>query len=180
MPDRPSVVAFDVIGTLFPLDPLREPLVGLGLPPQALEVWFARTLRDGFALAASGAFRPFAEVATGTLVGLLAEHGRPDGPPDRLRQYPGRPGSCERHVGLPAGLRLLDPGEERFRLHARLVRRIDRGRGPRPAAGSGGAPDPDATGVRRTRPDRGDRRARDHPGAYLARGPAGGTVTGRL
>src|SRR4051794_10425443 len=80
MPNRPSVVAFDVIGTLFPLDPLREPLVGLGLPPQALEVWFARTLRDGFALAASGAFRPFTEVSTGTLEGLLAEHGRPDDP----------------------------------------------------------------------------------------------------
>src|SRR4051794_15533673 len=80
MPDRPSVVAFDVIGTLFPLDPLREPLVGLGLPPQALEIWFARTLRDGFALSASGAYRPFAEVATGTLEELLAEHGRPDDP----------------------------------------------------------------------------------------------------
>src|SRR4051794_3554457 len=80
MPDRPSVVAFDVIGTLFPHDPLREPLVGLGLPPQALEIWFARTLRDGFSLAASGAYRPFTEVATGTLEGLLAEHGRPDDP----------------------------------------------------------------------------------------------------
>ena len=54
MPTRPQAVAFDVMGTLFPLDPLREPLVGLGLPPQALEIWFARTLRDGFALAAAG------------------------------------------------------------------------------------------------------------------------------
>src|SRR3954447_9240298 len=80
MPARPSVVAFDVMGTLFPLDPLRDPLVGLGLPPQALEIWFARTLRDGFALAAAGAYRPFIEVATGTLEGLLAEHDRPDNP----------------------------------------------------------------------------------------------------
>src|SRR4051812_45680819 len=80
MPARPLAAAFDVIGTLFSLDPLREPLVGLGLPPQALEIWFARTLRDGFALAASGAFRPFTEVATETLEGLLTEHGRPDDP----------------------------------------------------------------------------------------------------
>src|SRR5947209_4933901 len=77
MPPHPAAVAFDVIGTLFSLEPLRGPLTELGLPPYALELWFARTLRDGFALAAAGAFRPFHEVATGTLEGLLAEHGRP-------------------------------------------------------------------------------------------------------
>ena len=77
MPARPSAVAFDVIGPLFPLDPLREPLVGLGLPPQALEIWFARTLPDGFALGAAGAYRPFVEVATGTLEGFLAQRRSP-------------------------------------------------------------------------------------------------------
>jgi 2-haloacid dehalogenase len=97
MPTRPLAVAFDVMGTLFPLDPLREPLVELGLPPQALEIWYARTLRDGFALAAAGAYRPFIEVATGTLDGLLAEHGRPDNPSGisdvlaRLSRLPSRP-----------------------------------------------------------------------------------------
>ena len=97
MPARPLAVAFDVMGTLFPLDPLREPLVGLGLLPQALEIWFARTLRDGFALAAAEAYRPFVEVATGTLEGLLAEHGRPDNPSGiadvlaRFSRLPSRP-----------------------------------------------------------------------------------------
>ena len=97
MPARPLAVAFDVIGTLFPLDPLREPLVELGLPPQALEIWFARTLRDGFALAATGAYHPFVEVATGVLDGLLAQHGRPENPSgvsdvlDRFSRLPGRP-----------------------------------------------------------------------------------------
>ena len=47
MPRRPQVVAFDAIETVFSLDPLRDRLVTLGLPPHALEVWFARTLRDG-------------------------------------------------------------------------------------------------------------------------------------
>ena len=76
MPRRPAVVAFDAIQTVFSLEPLRDRLVALGLPGHTLELWFARTLRDGFALAAAGVFRPFAEVAAGTLEGLLAEHGR--------------------------------------------------------------------------------------------------------
>jgi 2-haloacid dehalogenase len=114
MPRRPAAVAFDVMETLFPLDPLREPLVGLGLPPQALEIWFARTLRDGFALAAAGAFRPFVEVATGTLRGLLAEHGRPPDPSacsgvlGRLSRLPARPDAGAAMMRLrEAGIRVL-------------------------------------------------------------------------
>jgi 2-haloacid dehalogenase len=76
MATRPQSIAFDVMGTLFPLDALRDSVTKLGLPPQSLEVWIARTLRDGFALAATGAFQPFHEVAAGTLDGLLAEHGQ--------------------------------------------------------------------------------------------------------
>jgi hypothetical protein len=34
MRTRPSAVAFNVMGTLFPLDPLREPFVGLGRRPR--------------------------------------------------------------------------------------------------------------------------------------------------
>jgi 2-haloacid dehalogenase len=113
-PARPTAVAFDVIGTLFPLDPLREPLVALGLPPHALEIWFARTLRDGFALAASGSFRPFDVVATGTLEGLLAEHGRPPDPAgvsgvlSRLSNLPARPDAGAAMVRLRGrGIRVL-------------------------------------------------------------------------
>ena len=59
---RPQVIAFAVVETLFPLEPLRQRLVDAGQPPGVLELWFARLLRDGFALAASGGDRPFAEV----------------------------------------------------------------------------------------------------------------------
>lgn len=76
---RPTAVAFDVIGTLFSLEPLRERLTGVGLRSNTLELWYARTLRDGFALAASGMFRPFLDVARGTLAGLLAVHDRAAG-----------------------------------------------------------------------------------------------------
>ncbi len=55
---RPDVVAFDVLETLFSLEPMRAKLIGLGLPAEALELWFARLLRNAFALDASGTFKP--------------------------------------------------------------------------------------------------------------------------
>ena len=53
MSPRPHVVAFDVIETLFSLEPLRARFEQAQLPPDALELWFAKTLRDGFALASA-------------------------------------------------------------------------------------------------------------------------------
>jgi 2-haloacid dehalogenase len=70
MPRRPLVVAFDIIQTVLSIEPLREEFTRSGLPGEALEIWFGRTLRDGFALAASGTFQPFARVAKGTLQGV--------------------------------------------------------------------------------------------------------------
>lgn len=73
MKQRPKVVAFDVVETLFSLEPMRERLRVLGLPGEALEIWFARLLRDAVALDASGTYKSFGEVARGTLEVLLAE-----------------------------------------------------------------------------------------------------------
>ena len=50
---RPAAVAFDVIETLMPLAPLRDRLAAVGQPPDLLELWFTRTLRDGMALSAA-------------------------------------------------------------------------------------------------------------------------------
>lgn len=80
MIDRPAVVVFDVNETLFSLEPLRLRLARAGLPGKTLELWFAQTLRDGFALSACGAPRPFLEVAEGTLRMLFARHGLEDTP----------------------------------------------------------------------------------------------------
>ncbi len=60
---RPRVIAFDVIETLFPLEPLRQRIIDAGQPGHVLELWFTRLLRDAFTLAASGGYRPFAELA---------------------------------------------------------------------------------------------------------------------
>jgi 2-haloacid dehalogenase len=70
---RPRVIAFDVIGTVFPLEALRPAIVGLGLPPAGLEGWFAAALRDAFALSAAGDFEPFTTVLRGALDQVLAE-----------------------------------------------------------------------------------------------------------
>lgn len=77
MRPRPTVVAFDIIETVFSLETLRERLEGVGLPGTALEVWFARILRDGFALETTDVYKPFAEVASATLANLLTEYDLP-------------------------------------------------------------------------------------------------------
>lgn len=71
----PEAVAFDVIETIFSLEELRPRLVAAGLPSEALELWFAQILRDGFALDASGVYRPFRDVAYATLETFIGERG---------------------------------------------------------------------------------------------------------
>ena len=72
---RPEAVVFDVIGTLFSLDPLRGVLEAAGVPGDALEALFAETLRDAFALAATGVFQPLRDVLGANLDALLCRHG---------------------------------------------------------------------------------------------------------
>ena len=57
-----GAVIFDIIGTCFSLDKPRQRLVELGAPPHALELWFAQTLRDAFALSHAGSYLPLKEV----------------------------------------------------------------------------------------------------------------------
>ncbi len=83
-PKRPKVVAFDAIGTMFPLDPLRPSLVALGLPRSGLEGWYATALRDALALTAAGDFKPFTTVMEGALDQVLGEQGL--APPRAARQ----------------------------------------------------------------------------------------------
>ena len=74
---RPLVIAFDVVETLFSLEPLRHRIIDAGQPGHVLELWFARLLRDAFALCASGGFRPFADIAAGALASATG-HAVPD------------------------------------------------------------------------------------------------------
>ena len=68
----PELVVLDVNETLSDLEPLRARFMGVGAPSYLLDTWFAGTLRDGFALAASGSSRPFPEVGSAVLTALLS------------------------------------------------------------------------------------------------------------
>jgi 2-haloacid dehalogenase len=67
---RPAVVAFDVIETLMSLEPMRARLAKIGQPPELLETWYTRTLRDGMALSATSDYATFTDVAEAALRGL--------------------------------------------------------------------------------------------------------------
>ncbi len=69
------VVAFDIIGTVFSMAPMRTALTELGLPALALDFLYTAALRDTFALGATGAFAPFQSVMAGCLDELLAMEG---------------------------------------------------------------------------------------------------------
>jgi 2-haloacid dehalogenase len=63
-------VAVDVVETLVSLDAVAASLDAAGVRDQPLERFFTRLLRDGFALAASGAYRPFPDLADGALAAI--------------------------------------------------------------------------------------------------------------
>lgn len=58
---------FDVFETLVRLEPLRERLTAVGRPGHELELFFARTLRDGMACTLAGDAPPFREIAKAQL-----------------------------------------------------------------------------------------------------------------
>jgi 2-haloacid dehalogenase len=97
-PPRPKIVAFDVIGTLFPIAPLAPRIEALGLPAGALRGWFSAGLRDSFALAATGGFKPLNAVLEQALESVLAEQGVQGATPESkaallqgLEELPARP-----------------------------------------------------------------------------------------
>ena len=65
---RPKVVLVDVFETMLQLEALRPRFVDVGRPEHELELFFARTLRDGMALTLAGGAPPFAEVARSALI----------------------------------------------------------------------------------------------------------------
>jgi len=73
---RPRIVAFDVVETTFSLESLRPRLSAQGIPGASLETWFARILRDAFALAVTDTYAGFRDIAAATLAEVAREHGR--------------------------------------------------------------------------------------------------------
>jgi 2-haloacid dehalogenase len=67
MASRPAAVAFDVVETLMPLEPLAARFERAGLPASALREWFARLLLYGVGLSLAGDYVPFPDVAAEAL-----------------------------------------------------------------------------------------------------------------
>ncbi|TCO17619.1 2-haloacid dehalogenase [Kribbella steppae] len=70
-----DVLVLDVNETMSDLEPMRDRFVAAGLPAHSLDVWFASTLRDGFALTAAGTYADFRTVAGDVLATQLADAG---------------------------------------------------------------------------------------------------------
>lgn len=57
------LIVLDVNETLFGLEPVATAFAEAGLDPAHVELWFARVLRDGFAVALTGGIAVFPDVA---------------------------------------------------------------------------------------------------------------------
>jgi 2-haloacid dehalogenase len=82
-------VLFDVLGTLFSLEPLQRKLRA-----PALEAWFERLLHSATSLTLAGGFEPFADLAESTLKTTIAKLGLKQDPKailDALKQLPPDP-----------------------------------------------------------------------------------------
>lgn len=74
-PSGARAVVFDVMGTLFSLEPVRESFIGLGAPAPALEAWFQRILHEAATVTIVDDYRPFKELAASALRTTLAQLG---------------------------------------------------------------------------------------------------------
>jgi 2-haloacid dehalogenase len=102
------VVAFDVNETLSDMRGIARQLEQLGAPPGCFDVWFAQTLRDGFALTAAGAYADFASVATPLLTALLEEApGLRGSPEESSRQVIAGLAELDLHPDVEPALRHL-------------------------------------------------------------------------
>lgn len=82
-----SVVALDVNETLSDMSALGSRLEEVGASAGLLELWFASTLRDGFALTLAGGYADFGSVARATLRPLLAAVPSLTRKPDTAASY---------------------------------------------------------------------------------------------
>lgn len=99
-PAADRAVVCDVNETLIDLSGLRDAMALAGLDAQDLPLWFARTQRDGFGLAAAGDWRSFRDVGTAVLEQMGA-------PPAAARAVLDALATCPLHPDVPEGIGAL-------------------------------------------------------------------------
>jgi 2-haloacid dehalogenase len=108
MATAPTVALLDVNETLSDLSRLGRCFEDVGAPVQLLPTWFAGTLRDGIALAASGEYAGFADVARAVLRPLLVEQPELQMPLEEAVEHVlAGLGALPVHRDVPDGIRLL-------------------------------------------------------------------------
>lgn len=108
MTPAPAVALLDVNETLSDLAPLGERFEQVGAPRHLLPTWFASTLRDGIALAASGDYADFQDVAHGVLRTLLDGVPGLSEPPEKAAEHVlGGMATLSVHPDVPPGIRAL-------------------------------------------------------------------------
>lgn len=107
MASSPSVIVLDVNETLSDMGPMADRFTDVGAPASTAQLWFAVLLRDGFALTAAGASRPFAEVGADALRTVL-DGVELDRDVDAAVEHVLRGfGQLPLHPDVPEGLRAL-------------------------------------------------------------------------
>ena len=122
MQPDPSLILFDVNETLSDTSSLSARFAEVGVPAELAQPWFAVLLRDGFALAAAGGSRPFAEVGADALRSVLHSAGTGTGTGtgtdtdlDRAAEHVlGAFGRFPLHDDVAPGLRALRRGGRRL------------------------------------------------------------------
>lgn len=109
MAPAPAVAFLDVNETLSDLAVLGERFEHVGAPRHLLPTWFASTLRDGIALAASGDYAEFHDVAHAVLRTLLAGVPHLSAPPEEAAKHIiAGMGALPVHPDVPPGIRALN------------------------------------------------------------------------
>lgn len=98
------LVVLDVNETLFGLDPVASAFASAGLDPAHLELWFARVLRDGFAVGLAGGLATFPELARHHVRVLAEQRGLVVGD-DAVEEVLAGFGAVVPHPDVPGGLR---------------------------------------------------------------------------
>jgi 2-haloacid dehalogenase len=109
MASAPAVALLDVNETLSDLAVLGERFEQVGAPAHLLPTWFASTLRDGMALAASDDYADFRDVAHAVLRPLLAGVPQLSAPPEQAAEHIiAGIGALPVHPDVPPGIRALN------------------------------------------------------------------------
>ncbi|WP_026552717.1 haloacid dehalogenase type II [Arthrobacter sp. H20] len=107
MTAMPAAIIFDVNETLSDMRPLGDAFIDAGMSDSLARPWFAKLLRDGFALTVTGDNPTFADIATDSLHRLLRQTSGPGDHTDQVNHIMGQFKNLPLHPDTAPGLSAL-------------------------------------------------------------------------